>query len=142
MRAFILLLALLSVPAAAQTLVEISTVVAISSTLDSRIKLPSGSFKAGKGSEEILARIPDRAKFAAFEVYAAKGIAAKLHAGFVHQVLTSFAVAGYFVESQQEKKIGDEIQTRYNLVDDEGRPGILFVVRKSDELVYVIGKVK
>jgi hypothetical protein len=134
-------LLLLGVPALAQTLVEVTTVAAIASTLDANVRFPSGSFRAGRGSEAIVARIPDASRFN-LEVYAAKGLAARLQAGFVQQILTSFAVAGYFVENQQETQVGGEIRTRYDLKDSQGKAAILFVVRKGDELVYAFGKAR
>lgn len=132
---------LLGALAMAQTLVEVTTVAAIASSLDARVRFPSGSFKAGRGSEAILARIPDASRFN-LEVYAAKGLAARLQAGFVQQILTSFAAAGYFVESQQESQAAGEVRTRYNLRDELGQAAILFVVRKGEELVFVFGKGK
>lgn len=141
MKKLLVVLILLGLPVFAQTLVEITTVAAISATLDSNVKFPSGSFRAGKGSEAIIARIPDAGRFN-LEVYVAKGLAARLQAGFVQQVLTSFAVAGYFAEAPQERSLGGETQTRYNLTDGAGKAALLFVVRKGDELVYVVGKAK
>lgn len=137
----LMLLALLALPAFAQTLVEITTVVAIQSTLDANVKFPSGSYKAGKGSDQIIARMGDGAKYN-LEVYAAKGVAARLQEGFIQQVLTGFAVAGYFAESPKQKTINGETQTRYDLKDDSGNTAVLFVVRKGDELVYAFGKAK
>lgn len=134
-------LLLLGAPALAQTLVEVTTVAAIASALDANVRFPSGSFRAGRGSEAIVARIPDASRFN-LEVYAARGLAARLQAGFVQQILTSFAVAGYFVENQQETQVAGEIRTRYNLKDSDGKVAILFVVRKGDELVYAFGKAR
>lgn len=132
---------LLGAPALAQTLVEVTTVAAIASTLDANVRFPSGSFRAGRGSEAIVARIPDASRFN-LEVYAARGLAARLQAGFVQQILTGFAVAGYFVENQQETQVAGEIRTRYDLKDSAGKAAILFVVRKGDELVYAFGKAR
>ncbi|GIW27031.1 MAG: hypothetical protein KatS3mg070_0394 [Meiothermus sp.] len=135
------LLLLLGAPALAQTLVEVTTVAAIASSLDASVRFPSGSFKAGRGSEAIVARIPDASRFN-LEVYAARGVAARLQPGFVQQILTSFAASGYFVENQQETQVAGEVRTRYNLRDEAGRAAILFVVRKGDELVFAFGKAK
>lgn len=134
-------LLLLGAPALAQTLVEVTTVAAIASTLDANVRFPSGSFRAGRGSEAIVARIPDASRFN-LEVYAARGLAARLQAGFVQQILTGFAVAGYFVENQQETQVAGEIRTRYDLKDSDGKVALLFVVRKGDELVYAFGKAR
>ncbi|MGK0620028.1 hypothetical protein [Meiothermus cerbereus] len=138
---FLSLLLLLGVPALAQTLVEVTTVAATISSLDASVRFPSGSFRAGRGSEAIVARIPDASRFN-LEVYAAKGLAARLQAGFVQQILTSFAASGYFVGNQQETQVAGEVRTRYDLTDGAGRAAILFVVRKGDELVFVFGKAK
>ena len=138
---FLAVLLSFSVPAFAQTLVEITTVAAISSTLDSSVRFPSGSFKAGKGSEAIVARMGDGDRFN-LEVFAARGVAARLQAGFVQQILTGFGLAGYFVNNQQEQSGGGETRTRYNLTDGAGGAAVLFVVRKGDELVYAFGKAK
>lgn len=135
------LLLLLGAPALAQTLVEVTTVAAIASSLDASVRFPSGSFRAGRGSEAIVARIPDASRFN-LEVYAARGVAARLQPGFVQQILTGFAAAGYFVENQQETQVAGEVRTRYNLRDEAGRAAILFVVRKGDELVFAFGVAK
>ncbi|ADD27495.1 hypothetical protein [Meiothermus ruber] len=132
------LLLLLGAPALAQTLVEVTAVAAITSSLDASVRFPSGSFKAGRGSEAIVARIPDASRFN-LEVYAARGVAARLQPGFVQQILTGFAAAGYFVENQQETQVAGEVRTRYNLRDETGRAALLFVVRKGDELVFAFG---
>ncbi|WP_299430470.1 hypothetical protein [uncultured Meiothermus sp.] len=142
MKAFLLSwLLLLGAPVLAQTLVEVTTVAAIASTLDASVRFPSGSFRAGRGSDAIVARIPDGSRFN-LEVYAARGLAARLQAGFVQQILTSFAVAGYFVERQQETQVADETRTRFDLKDGAGRAAILFVVRRGDELVYAFGRAR
>jgi len=134
-------LLLLVLPALAQTLVEVTTVAATISTLDTSVRFPSGTFRAGRGSEAIAARIPDAARFN-LEVYVAKGLAARLHAGFVQQILTGFAASGYFLSNQQETQVAAETRVRYDLTDSAGRPAILFVVRRGDELVFVFGKAK
>jgi hypothetical protein len=138
---FLSLLVLWGAPALAQALVEVTTVAAIVSSLDASVRFPSGSFRAGRGSEAIVARIPDASRFN-LEVYAAKGLAARLQAGFVQQILTGFAASGYFVGNQQETQVAGEVRTRYDLTDSAGRAAILFVVRKGDELVFVFGKAK
>ncbi|WP_027883217.1 hypothetical protein [Meiothermus rufus] len=142
MKAFFLAFVFLLAPMAfAQTLVEVTTVAATASTLDPSVRFPSGSFRAGRGSEAILARIPDASRFN-LEVYAARGLAARLQPGFVQQILTGFAVAGYFVENQQETQVAGETRTRYDLKDPGGKAALLFVVRKGDELVFAFGKAR
>lgn len=125
----------------AQTLVEVTNVAAVSSSLDSGLTLPSGTFRAGKGSEAILARMPDASRFN-LEVYAARGLTANLQPAFVQQILTNFAAAGYLLNNQETVMVNGETRTRYNLSDESGKPAVLFVVRKGNELVYAFGKAK
>jgi len=124
----------------AQTLVEVTAVAAVASSLDPAVRLPQGSYKA-RSPEPILVRFPE-ARGYALEAYAARGLASRLHAAFVQQVLTAFAAAGYFLESQEEKVVVGEVRTKYVLKDGLGRPALLLVVRKGDELVYAFGKRK
>lgn len=124
----------------AQTLVEVTAVAALSAGLDPAVRLPAGSSKA-RSPEPLLARFPE-AKGYALEAFAAKGVAARLHAAFVQQVLTAFAAAGYLLESQEERVVDGEVRTKYVLKDSLGRPALLLVVRKGDELVYGFGKRK
>ncbi|MFC0595204.1 hypothetical protein ACFFFP_03305 [Thermus composti] len=134
------LLALLALTGSgwAQTLVEATAVAALSSGLDPAVRLPSGSYKA-RSPEPLLLRFPE-AKGYALEAFAVKGVAARLHAAFIQQVLTAFAAAGYLVESQEEKVVEGEVRTKYVLKDSLGRPALLLVVRKGDELVYGFGR--
>ncbi len=133
-----LVLLLLGGAGFAQTLLEATTVVALASSLDPAVRLPTGSYKA-KSPEPLLLRFPE-AKGYALEAFVAKGIASRLHAAFVQQVLTSFAAAGYFVERQEEKTVDGEVRSLYLLKDSLGRSAILLVVRKGEELVYGFGK--
>ena len=129
-RVLLLLVMALSLSAFAQTLVEVTTVAAISSTLDSGLSLPSGTFRAGKGSDAIIARLPDASKFN-LEVYGVRGVTANLQPAFVQQILTNFASAGYLLNNQQQDVVSGETRTRYNLSDDSG-----------SELVYAFGKAR
>lgn len=142
MKRWLVAILLLLTPALAQTLVEVTTVAAIQSSLVSGVRFPSGSFKAGKGSGAIVARIPDAARFD-LEVYATRGIASRLHDAFVMQIMASFASAGYLQEGwPQTQQVGGETRTRYDFRDDGGRAALLFIVRKGDELVFVVGRQK
>ncbi|WP_114312376.1 hypothetical protein [Thermus caldifontis] len=133
-----LILLLLGGAGLAQTLLEATAVAALASSLDPAVRLPTGSYKA-KSPEPLLLRFPE-AKGYALEAFVAKGIASRLHAAFVQQVLTSFAAAGYFVERQEEKTVDGEVRSLYLLKDSLGRSAILLVVRKGEELVYGFGK--
>ena len=57
LRAVLLFLALLG-GGLAQTLVEVTTVVAVASSLDPAVRLPAGSYRA-RSPEPILARFPE-----------------------------------------------------------------------------------
>ncbi len=133
-----LVLLLLGGASLAQALLEATAVAALASSLDPAVRLPTGSYKA-KSPEPLLLRFPE-AKGYALEAFVAKGIASRLHAAFVQQVLTSFAAAGYFVERQEEKTVDGEVRSLYLLKDSLGRSAILLVVRKGEELVYGFGK--
>lgn len=136
-----LVLSLLGVGGAlAQTLVEATAVVATLSSLDPAVRLPSGTYRA-RSPEPLLSRFPE-ARGYALEAFVAKGIASRLHAAFVQQVLTAFAAAGYFLEGQEEKVVEGEVRTKYALKDSLGRTALLLVVRRGDELVYAFGKKK
>ncbi len=137
-RVLLLVLLLLGGVGFAQTLLEATAAVALASSLDPAVRLPAGSYKA-RSPEPLLQRFPE-AKGYALEAFVAKGIASRLHAAFVQQVLTSFAAAGYFVERQEEKTIDGEVRSLYLLKDSLGRSAILLVVRKGEELVYGFGK--
>ncbi len=71
--------------------------------------------------EPILARFSRGQRGYALEAFAAKGLTSRLRAAFVQQVLTNLAAAGYFLEGQEEKVVGEEIQTKYVLKDGLGR---------------------
>lgn len=137
-RVVLLALLLLGGVGLAQTLLEATAVVALASSLDPAVRLPAGSYRA-KNPDPLLLRFPE-AKGYALEAFVAKGIASRLHAAFVQQVLTSFAAAGYFVEKQEERTVDGEVRSLYLLKDSLGRSAILLVVRKGEELVYGFGK--
>ncbi len=137
----VLFLVLFGVFAGAQTLVEVTTVMAIQSTLYSNVKFPTGSYKVIKGDAEIIKQIPDAKKFT-LETYQAKGIAAKLQDDYIHQILTGFALDGFFAGSPVVKKVGTEIRTRWDLEGDDGSSAVVYSVRNGDLLIFVIGKPK
>jgi len=134
------LLFLLGGGGGAQTLLEATAVAALASSLDPAVRLPAGSYKA-RSPEPLLARFPEARDYA-LEAFVAKGLASRLHAAFVQQVLTAFTAAGYFLEGREEKVVAGEVRTKYLLKDSLGRPALLLVVRKGDELVYGFGKRK
>ncbi len=131
---------LLGLPAAAQTLVEVQLVTATMLKLDSQVRLPSGSYRAiGRGANRWVAKVRGRAGFSNWEAYAAKGIARNLRNAYVHQVTTSFALAGYLLGEQKSFKVGQEKHTRYVFESPNGRRALLYVIEAPDALVWLVG---
>lgn len=125
----------------AQLLGEVMTVVAVSAELNPAVRFPSGSYRVvGNPPPALLARVPDAQQFGSWEAYQARGLAANLQAGFVQQLATSFAVAGYFLESQSETKVEVETHQCYLFVGDDGGRVLLYLIRTPQELVWLIGK--
>jgi hypothetical protein len=125
----------------AQLLGEVMTVVAVSAELNPAVRFPSGSYRVvGNPPPALLARVEGAQQFGSWEAYMARGLAANLQAGFVQQLATSFAVAGYFLESQSETSVGVETHQRYFFVGDDGGRVLLYLIRTPQELVWLIGK--
>lgn len=127
--------------ALAQTLAELQLVVAISAELNPAISLPRGSYRAVGGDlSAFTSKVPDAGSFTDWEVYAATGLAANLQPAFVQQITTSFAVNGYFLSDESERKVGDETQHRYLFEDDGGKTTLLYTIRRPQELIYLIAR--
>lgn len=121
--------------AQAQLLGEVMTVAAISAELNPAVRLPSGSLRVvGTPPASLLAKVPDAASFSDWEAYTATGVAASLQPAHVHQITTSFAVAGYFLENTSERTLGNETHTRYLYSDATGDAALLYVIRTPEEL--------
>ncbi len=137
------LLTLLAAPgvAAAQLLSEVMVTTAIMATFNSNVRFPSGSLSAvGADADRLIARIPGNADWTQWEVYTARGIAANLQDAFVHQVATSFAVAGYFegVRSESQVQFGGQTERHTRIeFDGETDTRLLYVIRAGQELVWL-----
>jgi hypothetical protein len=124
----------------AQTLAEISFVVATSAQLNPAISLPRGSMRAVSDASSIIAKVPGNQNYSDWEVYTASGVAANLQPAFVSQVSSSFAGAGYFVSEQSDKTVGTAKHSKYVFTDDMGSTALLYVIRDGQELIWLIAK--
>lgn len=141
-RAGLLLLALwLPGLAAAQLLTEVMVTTAIMATFDTGVRFPSGSLAAvGADVDRLIARVPGSVEWTRWEAYTARGIAAHLQDAFVHQVATSFAVAGYFESQRSETTTSFAGQEERHLrIVFEGDSGsrLLYLIRAGQELVWL-----
>ncbi len=138
----LLLLAALASPLAhAQLLADVMVSTAIATEFDPSIHLPSGSLRAvGSGTDAIIARVSDRDRWTGWEVYVARGLASHLQNAYVHQVETAFAVAGFFESDQKTSKVGAETRTRIVFEGSDGGKRLLYVIRTSQEVVWLTAK--
>lgn len=132
----------------AQLLADVLTSTAIAATFDSGVRFPSGSLRAVGDSVDALARrLPGSAQWGDWEGYIARGLAANLKPAFVHNIITSFAAAGYFEDSRETRTVegpaGTENQTKIVFFDMMGtRMHVLYVIEAGDEVAWLIGHVK
>ena len=130
--------------ARAQLLADVLVATAISATFDNSVRFPSGSYSAvGAGADALIARVPGNTQWTDWEVYVARGLAANLQAGFVHNVATSFAVAGYFETERGESSVvnGGLSETHTRIVFD-GPTGkrLLYLVRAGQEVAWLTAR--
>lgn len=125
-----------------QTLAEVQLVTAIATELNPAIKLPRGSYRAvGEGTQQVISEVENADSYTNFEVYTATGITAALQPVFVQQISTAFAVTGYFIAEQTEKTVGSAKHTSY-IFDDGSSTALLYTIRTSKELIWVVAKGK
>ena len=130
-------------PAAAQTLAEVTLVTAIATTLDPSIRLPSGSLRAvGPGVDRLLATLPDAASWTEPEAYVARGVAANLRGAFEHQVITEFAVAGYFETSRSTSPdpATGGTRTRVEFAGPDGGRTLLVLFDAPGEVTWLVAR--
>ncbi|HZJ10417.1 MAG TPA: hypothetical protein VFD39_12025 [Trueperaceae bacterium] len=130
--------------ARAQLLADVLVSTAISATFDSSVRFPRGSYSAvGAGADALVRRVPGSADWTDWEVYVARGIAANLQAGFVHNISTSFAVAGYFQEDRSETDVVangvTEVHTRI-VFDGPSGKRLLYLVRSGQEVAWLTAR--
>lgn len=126
-------------PVRAQTLAEVSLTAAVASQLHPSVRLPTGSYRAvGAGTTPWVGRVPDAADWTDWEAYVARGLAARLRPAFVHQVVTSFAAAGFFEREREQRRADGEMHTRIVFQDDAGDRTLLYLIEGPDELLWLI----
>lgn len=130
--------------AGAQLLADVMVATAISATFDSSVRFPSGSYTAvGAGADALIARVPGSAGWTDWEVYVARGLAANLQAGFVHNVVTSFAVAGYFeIERSENAATHAGVSETHTRIVFDGPSGerLLYLVRAGQEVAWLTAR--
>ncbi len=135
----------LTAPARAQTVAELLTVAAISATLDSNVRLPSGAFFVTnpKYAAQYAAQLQDASSWTNYSLYVAKGIATKLADNYVADLKTSFAVAGYFETASASQTVGAEVRSRSEYANDaNGKTLLLYVVKRADGVYFLVGQKK
>ncbi len=139
-------LALSMVPAVAQTAAELLVVTSIIGTLDSNIRLPSGSFMVANSqiTNEFANLLgADKNKFDKYTLYLARGLATKLADAYIHNLETGFAAAGYFQSAKTATKASNEARVRYEYENlDNGKTMLLFVVRRADIVYFLVAAKK
>ena len=136
----------LGTPVVAQTLAEMVVVTSIVGTLDSSIRLPSGSFQVTnpKYATEFADLLgADKPKYTSYTLYVATGIATKLATAYVGDLMTGFAVSGYFEISKSETKVGADVRTRIEFNNaDTNKNLLLLVVRRADRVYFLVAAKK
>ena len=130
----------------AQTLAEMVVVTSIIGTLDSSIRLPSGSFQVTNpkyASEFANLLGADKSRYTGYTLYVASGIATKLATSYVNDLMTGFAVSGYFEVSKIETKVGADTRTRIEFNNaDTNKNLLLLVVRRADRVYFLVAAKK
>ena len=146
-RPLLAIIALSSFGAAkAQTLAEMVVVTSIVGTLDSSIRLPTGSFQVTnpKFASEFADLLgADKPKYTNYTLYVATGIAARLAPSYINDLMTGFAVSGYFEVSKSETKVGADLRTRTEFNNAETNKNLLLlVVRRADRVYFLVAAKK
>lgn len=130
----------------AQTLAEMVVVTSIIGTLDSSIRLPTGSFQVTnpKYATEFADMLgADKTKYTNYTLYVATGLAAKLRDAYISNLYNSFAVSGYFESSRNQSTVGADVRTRIEFNNpDTNKNLLLFVVQRADRVFFLVGAKK
>lgn len=147
LRILLALLAFSSLTVVAQTAAELLVVTSIIGTLDSSVRLPSGSYQVvnptltGQFANLLGA---DKAKFEGYTLYLARGLASKLADAYVANLANGFAAAGYFESSRLAVAApAGEVRTRIEYENfDNGKFLMVFTLRKADTFYFLVAKKK
>jgi hypothetical protein len=147
LRVFFAVLALALPPVIAQTAAEMLVVTAIIGTLDSSVRLPSGSFQVvnPKLTDQFANLLgADKAKYEGYTLYLATGLATKLADAYVANLANNFAAAGYFESSRTAQAApAGEIRTRIEYQNfDNGKFLMVYLLRQTDKVYFLVAKKK
>ena len=147
LRILLALLALSSLSVVAQTVAELLVVTSIIGTLDSSVRLPSGSYQVLNPTltsqfADLLGA--DKSKFEGYTLYLAKGLASKLADAYIANLANSFAAAGYFESSRLAVVApAGETRTRIEYENfDNGKRLMVFTLRQAETFYYLVAKKK
>lgn len=147
LRVLLALFALCLMPVLAQTAAEMLVVTSIIGTLDSSVRLPSGSFQVANPNltnqfADLLGA--DKAKYDGYTLYVATGLASKLADAYVANLANNFAAAGYFENTRtaQPAPTG-ETRTRIEYQNfDNGKSLLVYLLRQTDRVYFLVAKKK
>jgi hypothetical protein len=147
LRVLFAVLALSLAPILAQTAAEMLVVTAIIGTLDSSVRLPSGSFQVvnPKLTDQFANLLgADKAKFEGYTLYLATGLASKLADAYVANLANNFAAAGYFENSRTAQPApANETRTRIEYQNfDNGKSLLVYLLRQTDKVYFLVAKKK
>jgi hypothetical protein len=115
---------------------------ATSLALDPSVQLPPGTFRLlGQGTASILAFVPHPSRYAHLQVYEATGLAMGLEAGYVHDLLTDFALGGYFASAPTTRTLSGGLREDiYHLQGSSGQPALLLILLEPHQIYFVVGE--
>ncbi|MFN3266791.1 MAG: hypothetical protein ACK41E_08125 [Deinococcales bacterium] len=147
LRVLIALVALCTTSVIAQTAAELLVVTSIIGTLDSSVRLPSGSFQVAnpKITEQFTNLLgADKAKYEGYTLYVATGLASKLADAYVANLANNFAAAGYFENSRSAQPAPTgETRTRIEYQNfDNGKSLLVYLLRQPDRVYFLVAKKK
>lgn len=133
----------LTVPGArAQLLADTLVTVAVASQTYPALRFPSGTLRATEAPPSLVARVPDAAAWTDWEAFTARGLGAALLPAHVRNLANGFALAGFFEDSRSETRVGDEIHTRSEFTGPDGARALLYVVRRGDEVAWLVARAR
>lgn len=142
MKKVLIALTLMLAPVAvAQTAAEMLVVTSIAASLDSGVKLPRGTYQYTnpKYAQDFAKSLgSDASKYTDYQLYVATGILTRMAAGFVQQLETGFAGAGYFKNSTTNSGS----TTRSEFTNDSGKTLLLFTSYQKDAVYFLVARKK
>ncbi len=124
----------------AQLLADTLVATAIASQLYPSVQFPRGTLRAVEAPPSLIARVPDAAAWTSWEAYTARGLGARLLPAHIHQLTNAFAVAGFFEASRSEVPVGDEVHTRTEFAGPDGSRALLYVIRRGDDVAWLVAR--